>query len=480
MTKKIGDLTLEKYLGAGAYGEVYLSTKTGRKEYFATKKISRKIADSDQLKKYIENEMIILHSLKHPNIIRLEEIKKTSDYYYIVMECANGGDLSGCLKKYKLSHNGRAFSEEIVQHLMRQIIDGLKYIHKNKVIHRDLKSDNIMVTFDNENDKNNLNLLNAKVKIIDFGLAIKVSATNLAKTYAGSPLNMAPDILKKKISSCAASRINQFETYDEKVDIWSIGTVCYELLIGEPIFNAESFDELVRKVEGGNYVLPTNLSKEVVSFLNAMIQYKSEYRLSAEELANHPFLTKRVSDFTKIDTRRVSKKIDQKGLNINFKKNRSIWAIFNEEDEKKLINIKEPKNKKAVSQKNINRTNPQQMNINNNIPRQGTLNNYSNPYNQGFNMYPGSQNQMIYPQNVGIQRQSTSNYPVYGGYNNNYPVIGNNFINQPYIGSNINSQYNPSNINSQYNPSNISSQYGNYRPQDNDDSEEDKKECIIF
>ena len=120
------------------------------------------------------------------------------------------------------------------------------------------------------------------------------------------------------------------------------------------------------------------------------------------------------------------------------------------------------------------------MNINNNIPRQGTLNNYSNPYNQGFNMYPGSQNQMIYPQNVGIQRQSTSNYPVYGGYNNNYPVIGNNFINQPRIGSNINSQYNPSNINSQYNPSNISSQYGNYRPQDNDDSEEDKKECIIF
>ena len=111
------------------------------------------------------------------------------------------------------------------------------------------------------------------------------------------------------------------------------------------------------------------------------------------------------------------------------------------------------------------------MNINNNIPRQATYNNYSNSYSPGLNMFPGSQNQMIYPPNVGIQRQSTNNYPAYGAYNNSFPIIGSNYINQPHIGSNINSQYNPSNI---------SSQYGNYRPQDNDDSEEDKRECIIF
>ena len=98
--------------------------------------------------------------------------------------------------------------------------------------------------------------------------------------------------------------------------------------------------DLIKKVENGNYQVPTNLSKEVVSFLNGMLQYSAKQRLSSDELSKHAFLIKNVKDFKKLDLRKVSNKINNQGLlNINIKRNQSIWAIFNQEDEKTLIDI---------------------------------------------------------------------------------------------------------------------------------------------
>lgn len=95
---QIEDVTLLKCLGKGSFGEVYLSTKKGRNQYFATKKMDRKQADQPSVRKYFENEIKILQSLNHPNIVKLEEVKATKDYYYIVMEYINGGSLTDCLK----------------------------------------------------------------------------------------------------------------------------------------------------------------------------------------------------------------------------------------------------------------------------------------------------------------------------------------------------------------------------------------------
>ena len=326
--QQIDDIILTKLLGKGSFGEVYLSTKKGKKEYFATKKIDRKIADKSSFKKYFENEISLLSQFNHPNIVKLEGIKKTSQHYYIIMEYINGGGLSDCLKKY-MERYKKAFPEEIVQHLMRQIIDGLYYIHQKKIIHRDLKLDNIMVNFDSEQDKENLNMMKAKIKIIDFGFATKLSAEKNDLTFSavGSPINMDPIILNK-----FSKRRDMNLGYDEKADIWSIGTVCYELLIGKAVFNAKTMNDLVDKVESGTYTVPSTLSKEVVSFLNGMLQYDSKMRLSAEELKKHPFLTKNVSEFTKMNTDRATKKPEN-----DLKKNKSIWAIYN--DEEKYVNI---------------------------------------------------------------------------------------------------------------------------------------------
>ena len=335
---KIDDLSLLKCLGKGSYGEVYLTTKAGKQGFFATKKMDRKFADQPNNAKYLQNEIQILRRLNHVNIVKLEDIKVTKNHYYLVMEYCNGGSLSDCLKKYQQKY-GVPFSEEIVQYLMKQIISAIKYIHYNNIIHRDLKLDNILVSFMSDYDKANLNMMKACVKIIDFGFARYTSASDLCTTTLGSPINMDPNILKKMNEKKMGINTGTM-AYNQKADIWSLGTLCYEMLIGKSAFNSKSMQELINKVESGSYSIPTHLSKQVISFLNGMLQYNAEKRLSANELSRHHFLTKSVREFEPIDVRKVSNKINRNNdLNINIKKNATIWSIFNEEDENKLINI---------------------------------------------------------------------------------------------------------------------------------------------
>ena len=166
----LDDLTLIKQLGKGSFGEVYLTSKKGHSQLYATKKIPKAMADAPKTQKYFHNEIKILKGLDHKNIMKLIEVKQSNDNYYLVCELCNGGSLNECLDKYRKMYR-KPFSEEIVQYLMRQIVDAIKYIHGKHIIHRDLKLDNILMNYDNEKDKENLNLFGAQVKIIDFGFA---------------------------------------------------------------------------------------------------------------------------------------------------------------------------------------------------------------------------------------------------------------------------------------------------------------------
>ena len=333
--KKIGEYTLFKALGKGSFGEVYLTQKNNCQEILATKILDKKRTDRPSVKKYFDNEISIMKELKHPNIVRFYDMITSNSHYYVIMEYCNGGSLTGCLKNYKKLYN-RPFSQETVQYLMRQIVEGMKFIHSRKIIHRDIKLDNILVSFPKEIDKNNLNMMACQIKIIDFGLATRLGPQDLTYTALGSPINMDPLILKKFNK---AGGYEKLQGYNEKADIWSLGTVCYELLTGEAMFKVKDIKDLMKKVENGNYTIPINinLSKEAVSFLNAMLQYDFDKRLSADELANHDFLVKNVKDFSKVDLDQISNKIDNKGININVKQNETIWNIFNNENQYKEI-----------------------------------------------------------------------------------------------------------------------------------------------
>ena len=332
----VDNFILEKPIGSGSFGEVFLTKKKGdNKKKYATKRFERSLVEDSEAIKYLKNEIKILQFLKHPNIARYEDVKKTKKHIFIVMEYCNGGELSKALEKY-MEINGKPFTEEIVQHLMRQIIDAFKFMHERKIIHRDVKLDNILLNYENEKDKENFDLMKAQVKIIDFGFACKVAKTGLQYTALGSPINMDPLILKKINSNNKKTR--QLG-YTQKADIWSLGTICYEMLIGKSAFDAEDMEDLVNKIEDGSYSVPTNMSHEVISFLNGMLQYDPSIRLSAEQLSRHAFLTKNVKDFKPINLKKVDKKVSGKKLNINAKKNATIWSIFNGDDEEKLTNI---------------------------------------------------------------------------------------------------------------------------------------------
>jgi serine/threonine-protein kinase ULK/ATG1 len=137
-----------------------------------------------------------------------------------------------------MKQNKKPFTQEIAQSIIRQLVSGLQYLHNNKILHRDLKLDNVLINFEKEEDKNAFNLLKCNVKIIDFGFARYLENNTLAQSVLGSPINMDPQILAKmrKIDN------NQSFGYDEKADIWSLGTICYEILIGSPPFYANNYE----------------------------------------------------------------------------------------------------------------------------------------------------------------------------------------------------------------------------------------------
>ena len=408
-------------------GEVFLSSKKDSKEYFATKKIDRKHADRPEVKRYFTNEIKILRNLKHNKIIRLVDLKQTPSHYYIVMEYCNGGSLLNCLNKYKKLYQ-KPFSEEIVQYLMRQIVSGLKYIHEHKIVHRDIKLDNILVKFYSEDDLKKLNMMKTHIKISDFGISIHLDDSKLAYTALGSPAYMDPFILKKLNER---NDLLNSEGYDQSADIWSLGAICYEMIIGKRVFTGRNIKDLYKKVEEGNYIVPTYLSKEVVSFINGMLQYDSQKRLTCEELSRHHFLTRNIKEFSPIDFELVKNKLETDGINFNIKNNTTLWKIFNEETEGKLNSIPIrilddkaiPDNQNNESEFVIPDNKNQNQNKYQQAISQSQKNNIYEPYNSN------NANQQFYTQiqlNNNIYDQFNEikeNSPNKVNYNNNFNLI---------------------------------------------------------
>jgi serine/threonine protein kinase len=257
--------------------------------------------------------------------------------------------------------------------------------------------------------------MKATVKIVDFGFAIYLKNA-LTESVVGNPLNMDPLILKKLTSNGRIKKLG----YDTKADVWSLGSICYEMLIGKPAFDAEDIDDLVDKIEKGDYRVPKNVYKEIVSFLNGMLQYDPNIRLSTAQLIKHVFLTENVNNFHKIDVNS-----DEIELNTKQKKNQTIWAIFNKADETKLVNISPSQiahNPEWKGTENI----PQQNSMNptnNNFP-------INNPSVQSYNTYDNKNYPNMNNMNYFHQNNSQNYGPILPRRDENPIYINQKFDNE--------------------------------------------------
>ena len=363
---KVQNLTLIKCIGKGAFGEVFLTNIDGDKKLYATKRMDRAYSDRPDNFKRLKNEISILQHISHPNIIKIIEVKKTKSHYYIVTEYYNGGNLYDLLKKYKIKYGG-TFPEPVVQYLMKQIVSAVYYLHTLKIIHRDIKSENILIDFPSKEDKANINMLSAQAKLIDFGFATQLhsSHNNITKTVLGTPQYMDPQLLQN-LENHEPSK----EGYNQKVDIWSLGVLCYEMIVGEMSFTGNNMNELFRQVKNGNYKLPLWLSKEAISFINSMLQYDPNKRLSAKELLKHPFLSKNYNEFHKVDKEQLKNKIKGNMIKINVMNNKTICkALSNNID----FNIGNNNKKIGIKRANTVNTVPE----NNQIKNLGIMQNFN-------------------------------------------------------------------------------------------------------
>lgn len=306
----IKPFTLNQKIGKGSYGEVYLATKDGEPNTkYVAKRIEKRIID--KYEKYIVNEITILRSISHPNIIRLVDVLRNANFVFLFFDYCNGGELEQCLKKYEKLNDDFPFPEEVIQHFFRQIISAFYYLHQFKIIHRDIKLANILLNFPDEKDLNEFNLLKSEVKIIDFGFARKLEKGQLAESVVGTPLTMQPQLIQKQLNE-----IDQSFGYDESSDIWSLGTIFFEMLTGNAPFAADDYYELYYKHERGEYSIPADIqiSDEAISFLNAMMRKDENQRWSIKDLIKHKFLTQKKENFHYVKS---SENVRQLKLTIN-------------------------------------------------------------------------------------------------------------------------------------------------------------------
>ena len=318
----VDEYTLVKLIDKDQFGEVYLGSKKESYEKFAIKKRDpSKFFKFKGRKKYLNNELFLMKDMNYPNIIKLFDIKKPG-LVYIITEYCNGGNLKQFLENY-LKINNKALPEEIVQSIMRQVIEAFRYLYNKKIIHRYINLRHILINYENDEDRKNNNIMKGKIKIINFLCASYLQKGKLRKSFVGDFLTMSPIILNKH------NNIDYKDIgYGEKEDIWSLGIICYELLVGKNPFGSNINGELLNKINNGEYYVPITLSKEAISFINCMLQYYPQNRLSVDELYNHDFLRKNVKEFNKLDLNIIKKYGHNSQIKISTKNNELIKEIL--------------------------------------------------------------------------------------------------------------------------------------------------------
>ena len=248
-----------RQIGHGAFGKVNIALHVASGRLVAIKTFNKKNLKKKNAKQKIKNEIEMLSRLRHPFISQILDSFETETHIFIVMEYICG-DLLGFIRK-----RGK-LSETVSKIIFKQLIEGLKYIHKRKIVHRDIKLDNILIDLTNT------------IKICDFGVSRKISPDEIMHEHCGTPAYIAPEIFEN------------LGYYGFQCDIWSAGVTLYYILSGIQPFRANSIKDLEKKVIIGDFEPLEEVSNEANDLIKLMLKTDPSKRISEDKILNHPWL----------------------------------------------------------------------------------------------------------------------------------------------------------------------------------------------
>ncbi|ELQ76780.1 Serine/threonine protein kinase [Trachipleistophora hominis] len=260
----LDDFELGAPLGAGQFGQVWLVREKVRNYILALKIIPKSIVEKTDSYRQLRRELEIHTKLRSPYILRCYGHFHDKNNIYLVLEYASNGELF-----HHLVEKGK-FDEKTAANYIYQVLHAVRTMHSHKVIHRDLKPENILIGCDN------------KLRIADFGWSV-CDVDQKRGTFCGTQEYLCPEIINK----------NQ---YNNKVDMWCIGILTYELLVGNTPFEApdRTTRDAYRKIRNLEYDLPKFLSENAQRFIARLLVAESEKRPDVNEMLNDPWITENV------------------------------------------------------------------------------------------------------------------------------------------------------------------------------------------
>lgn len=308
-------------IGRGSFANVYKGVNTVSKSVIAIKSVQLSRLN-EKLLENLDHEITILKKMKHPHIVSLLDTYKTPSHFYLVMEYCSLGDLSylsrkrksntadphpiilSMFQRYPCTSEG-GLHEDVSRHFLKQLASSLEFLRQNQLIHRDIKPQNLLLCpplkskqlASEAGIKGHWDL--PILQLADFGFARILPSTSMAETLCGSPLYMAPEILR-------------LEKYTAKADLWSVGAVLYEMVSGKPPFKASNHVELLSVIEKTNNEIQFSesvvISADIKRLIRALLKKDPTERMSFAEFFNDPVITE------------TNSLLDQSSLNTNTHK----------------------------------------------------------------------------------------------------------------------------------------------------------------
>ncbi|XP_067652460.1 aurora kinase A-like [Haliotis asinina] len=252
------DFDIGKPLGKGKFGNVYLAREKKSKYIVALKVLFKSQLQKAQVEHQLRREIEIQSHLRHPHILRLYGYFHDKTRVYLILEYAPRGEL------YKELQRAKRFDEQRSATYIGQLANALIYCHSRKVIHRDIKPENLLLG------------LRGDLKIADFGWSVHAPSSRRT-TLCGTLDYLPPEMVEGRM-------------HDEKVDLWSLGVLCYEFLVGKPPFEAEGHTETYRRITKVDLQFPDYMSAGARDLIAKLLRHNPANRLPLVEVINHAWI----------------------------------------------------------------------------------------------------------------------------------------------------------------------------------------------